>query len=101
MGQDKPLAATVNTAWRNALKKSGIEDFHFHDTRHTWASLLIQNGVPKGMIKELGGWKSDKMVERYAHLAPEHLAPHAAVLDRVLKAPGKTVELAPVPKRSP
>jgi integrase len=99
--QDKPLAATVNTAWRNALKKSGIEDFHFHDTRHTWASLLIQNGVPKGMIKELGGWKSDKMVERYAHLAPEHLAPHAAVLDRVLKAPGKTVELAPVPKRTP
>jgi integrase len=98
--QDKPLAATVNTAWRNALKKSGIEDFHFHDTRHTWASLLIQNGVPKGMIKELGGWKSDKMVERYAHLAPEHLAPHAAVLDRVLKAPGKTVELAPVPKRN-
>ena len=52
------------------------------------------------MIKELGGWKSDKMVERYAHLAPEHLAPHAAVLDRVLKAPGKTVELAPVPKRT-
>ena len=99
--QDKPLAATVNTAWRNALKKSGIEDFHFHDTRHTWASLLIQNGVPKGMIKELGGWKSEKMVERYAHLAPEHLAPHAAVLDRVLKAPGKAVELAPVPKRTP
>ncbi len=39
--------------------------------------------------------------ERYAHLAPEHLAPHAAVLDRVLKAPWKTVELAPVPKRTP
>jgi hypothetical protein len=49
----------VNTAWRNALKKSGIEDFRFHDTRHTWAGLLIQNGVPKSMIKEMGGWKSD------------------------------------------
>jgi hypothetical protein len=36
------------------------------------------------------------MVERYAHLAP-----HAAVLARVLKALGKTVELAPVPKRTP
>jgi integrase len=79
----RPLNATVNTAWRNALKKSGIEDFRFHDTRHTWASLLIQNGVPKGMIKEMGGWKSDSMVERYAHLAPEHLARHAAVLDEI------------------
>lgn len=84
----KPLTTAVNTAWRNALKKSGIEDFRFHDTRHTWASLLIQNGVPKGMIKEMGGWKTEKMVERYAHLAPEHLAPHAAVLDQVLPAGG-------------
>lgn len=83
----KPLNAMVNTAWRNALKKSGIEDFRFHDTRHTWASLLIQNGVAKGMIKEMGGWKSDSMVERYAHLAPEHLARHAAVLDEILPAP--------------
>jgi len=85
--QSKPLSATVNTAWRNALKKSGIEDFRFHDTRHTWASLLIQNGVPKGMIKEMGGWKSDSMVERYAHLAPEHLARHAEVLDALLPLP--------------
>jgi integrase len=83
----RPLNATVNTAWRNALKKSGIEDFRFHDTRHTWASLLIQNGVPKGMIKEMGGWKSDSMVERYAHLAPEHLARHAAVLDQIFTVP--------------
>jgi integrase len=91
----------VNTAWRNARKKLGIEGFHFHDTRHTWASLLIQNGVPKGTVKELDGWKSEKMIERVAHLAPELLAPHAVVLDRVLKAPGKTVELMTVPKRTP
>lgn len=80
----RPLNSTVNTAWRNALKKAGIEDFRFHDTRHTWASLLIQNGVPKGMIKELGGWKSDSMVERYAHLAPEHLTGYARVIDGAL-----------------
>jgi len=83
-----PLTTAVNTAWRNALKKSGIEDFRFHHTRHTWASLLIQNGVPKGMIKEMGGWKTEKMIERYANLAPEHLAPHAAVLDQVMPARG-------------
>jgi hypothetical protein len=85
--QGKPLSATVNTARRNALKKSGIENFRFHDTRHTWASLLIQNGVPKGMIKEMGGWKSVSVVERYAHLASKHLARHAAVLDALLPLP--------------
>ena len=92
----KRLNATVNTAWRNALKKSGIEDFRFHDTRHTWASLLIQNGVPKGMIKEMGGWKSDSMVERYAHLAPEHLARHAAVIDELLRKDVEPTPLQPV-----
>jgi hypothetical protein len=35
------------------------------------------------MIKEKGGWKSDSVVERCAHLAPEHLARHAAVIDDV------------------
>jgi integrase len=58
---------------------------------HTWASLLIQNGVPKGMIKVMGGWKSDSMVERYAHLTPENLARHAAVIDDLLKPGGEGV----------
>ena len=83
------------------MKKSGIEDFRFHDTRHTSASLLIQNGVPKGMIKEMGGWKSDSMVERYAHLAPEHLARLAAVLDELLRPGGERAPLvvAKTPQR--
>jgi integrase len=79
-----PVTSANTRAWRAALKKVGIENFRFHDVRHTWASLLIQNGVPKAMIKELGGWKSEKMVERYAHLATEHLAPYAAVIDQLL-----------------
>lgn len=90
------LNATLNSAWRNALKKSGIEDFRFHDTRHTWASLLIQNGVPMGMIKELGGWKSDSMVERYALLAPKHLARHAAVIQDLQRPGGERPALQEV-----
>lgn len=97
----KRLNATVYTAWRNAPKKTGIENFRFHDTRHTWASLLIQNGVPKGMIKEMGGWKSDSMVERYAHLAPQHLTRHAAVIDDLLRPRSERAPLAvaKTPKR--
>jgi integrase len=77
----------VNTkAWRNALKRAGITDFRWHDLRHTWASWLIQNGTPLYDLQEMGGWKSAAMVRRYAHLAPAHMARHAAVVDGLLRA---------------
>ena len=69
----------VNTkAWRGALKKAGIADFRWHDLRHTWASWHVQNGTPVHVLQELGGWSDIKMVQRYAHLASEHLAPYAS-----------------------
>lgn len=67
-----------NTGWRKALKNAGIENFRWHDLRHTWASWHIQNGTPLNVLQELGGWESIEMVRRYAHLAPENLASAAA-----------------------
>ena len=75
----------VNTkAWYKALKRADIEDFRWHDLRHTWASWLTQNGVPLNVIQEMGAWESAEKVRRYAHLAPEQFAQHARVLDGVL-----------------
>jgi integrase len=68
----------VNTkTWREALKRAGITDFRWHDLRHTWASWLRQNDVPTWVLQELGGWKSETMVRRYAHMSTKHLAPYA------------------------
>lgn len=64
-------------AWRKALKRAGIDDFRFHDLRHTWASWHVQNGTPLHVLKELGGWTDMKMVLRYAHLSSEHLQHYA------------------------
>ena len=72
-----------NTAWRAALKRAGIDDFRFHDLRHTWASWLIQAGVPLSALQEMGGWESIEMVQRYAHLAPNHLTEHARQIDAI------------------
>jgi len=57
------------------LRAAGIEDFRWHDLRHTWASWHVQNGTPLYALQEMGGWSSVEMVRRYAHLAADHLAP--------------------------
>ncbi len=63
-----------------ACKIVGIEDFHWHDLRHTWASWHVQRGTPLMVLKELGGWETIEMVQKYAHLAPSHVAAHAATV---------------------
>jgi integrase len=80
----RPLKSVNETSWGSALKRAGIEDFRWHDLRHTWASWLVQAGVPLSAVQELGAWETASMVRRYAHLAPEHLAPHAATIDAML-----------------
>ncbi len=77
----KPLANANTRAWRKALKRAGIENFRWHDTRHVWASWHRQSGTPTHELQRLGGWRSSVMVERYAHLAPDHLANAANRLD--------------------
>jgi integrase len=72
-----PLRNANNRAWRAALKACGIENFRWHDLRHTWASWMRQNDVPTWVLQELGGWKSETMVRRYAHMSVKHLAPYA------------------------
>jgi integrase len=55
-----------------ALGAARIEDCRLHDFRHTFASRLAMAGVDLLTVKELGGWKSLAMVQRYAHLSPSH-----------------------------
>jgi integrase len=80
----KPLNAANTRAWGLALDRAGIADFRWHDLRHTWATWQRQAGTPTHELQRLGGWRTGAMVERYAHLAPEHLAVAASRLDAVL-----------------
>lgn len=61
----------VKTTFDKARTQAGLEDFRFHDLRHTFASRLAQQGVPLYEIMHLTGHKSFQMVQRYAHLAPD------------------------------
>lgn len=79
----RKMRVDANSAWKQALKRAGIEAFRFHDLRHTWASWLIQAGVPLSVLQEMGGWESIDMVRRYAHLSPRHLTEHAKHIDAI------------------
>jgi integrase len=75
----------ITKAWRHALQRAGIENFRWHDLRHTWVSWLVQNGTRLYDLQEMGGWKSAEMVGRYAHLAPAQMAKHAAVISALMQ----------------
>ena len=76
--------------WEVALVAAGLEDLHFHDLRHTFASWAIQRGATLPELKDLLGHSSLAMVMRYAHLAPEHLRSAVARLDDVMALPATT-----------
>jgi integrase len=76
-GNDKRISMHDYYTFERACQHIGIEDFHWHDLRHTWASWHIQQGTPLMALKELGGWETLEMVRKYAHLAPNHIAAHA------------------------
>jgi integrase len=75
----------VKRSFNTACRKAGIEDFGFHDLRHTFASHLIMNGVDLKTVMRLLGHKDIRMTLRYAHLSREHLQAAVGTLDIGLK----------------
>jgi len=72
--QRKPIYKSIDirTAWENALIKAQIEDFRFHDLRHSAASYLAMNQASLTEIADVLGHKTLQMVKRYAHLSEAH-----------------------------
>nr|PZN75054.1 MAG: hypothetical protein DIU57_18595 [Pseudomonadota bacterium] len=48
-----------------------------------------RKGVPTWALQELGRWKSESTVERYAHINADHLAPYVKVVGTLLAHPTK------------
>ncbi|MBX9903972.1 MAG: site-specific integrase [Burkholderiales bacterium] len=68
--------------WYEALKQAGIQDFRFHDLRHTAASYLAMSGATTPEIAAVLGHKTLSMVKRYAHLSDQHTG---AVVERMTR----------------
>jgi integrase len=67
-------------AWNRARRDSKVQDFRFHDLRHTFASYLAMSGATLAELAEALGHKTLAMVKRYAHLTEQHVS---GVVDRM------------------
>ncbi|MBF0509518.1 MAG: site-specific integrase, partial [Deltaproteobacteria bacterium] len=56
---------SIKTCFNKACYRAGIDDFRFHDLRHTFNTLMRKAGVSKSVIMQLTGHKTDAMFHRY------------------------------------
>lgn len=83
----------VEGVWRRCIRKQEdgtprpeFADAVIHSYRHTYASRLVQLGVPLYSVQRLLGHSTLKMTERYAHLTPESFRESAKLLDSLVKS---------------
>lgn len=70
----------IGKAFRRAARAAGLKDFHFHDLRHHGATMAFNRGFTAPIVMALGGWKTERMMRRYA-----------AVTDQTLRAAAEAV----------
>ncbi|MFC1539828.1 tyrosine-type recombinase/integrase, partial [Candidatus Latescibacterota bacterium] len=82
----------VKRSFATALKKAGIENFRFHDLRHTAASWMVQSGVNLYSVQKILGHSSIRTTQRYAHLSPGYLENEIRKIDNFLSVENESKE---------
>jgi integrase len=63
----------VAREFRKASRGIGLADFHFHDLRHHGATTALNAGFSSPIVQALGGWKTERMMRRYAAVTDQTL----------------------------
>lgn len=56
----------LRTALRLRAQAAGIQNFHLHQLRHSFASRWLAGGGSEGGLMSAAGWSSRDMIDRYA-----------------------------------
>jgi integrase len=78
--QTKTHQKDIKRFWLEVCKKAKIKDATIHDLRHTFASILVSNGVGLEVIGKLVGHSNIRTTQRYAHLANSSLKQATSML---------------------
>jgi site-specific recombinase XerD len=81
LNRSKKGFADLTKLFGRAVQRAGLDNFHFHDLRHTFASRLVMRGGDLRSVQELLGHTDIKMTQRYAHLSAEHKQKVIMLLD--------------------
>jgi len=73
-GKVKGEPMDLTAPWKKAMKLAELDDFHWHDLRHSFASELAMSGASLAEIAEAMGHKTLSMVKRYSHLTEGHIS---------------------------
>jgi integrase len=84
----------VGRVFRRAARSAGLRDFHFHDLRHHGATMALNRGFTAPIVMALGGWKTERMMRRYAAVTDQTLRAAAEAVSGAALVP---VDLKPAP----
>ena len=77
---------SVNNMLHRVLKRAGLPSIRFHDLRHTFATLALQNGVDiKTVSGMLGHFSAGFTLDTYAHVTTSAQKEAAKTMGNVLK----------------
>jgi integrase len=80
---ERAPATDTKTAWKRVLRLARIEDFHFHDLRHTFAShFAMKDGNLFALAGILGHEDATMTLKRYTHLSPKYINDQRHVMDK-------------------
>lgn len=65
------ITDTIKTAWKTACRLAEIEDFRFHDCRHTATTRMISSGSPHTEVMKITGHSQIKTFLRYLNITSE------------------------------
>jgi integrase len=82
----KPKESLIGKLFPKIVKSCGIENFRFHDLRHTQASWQAMSGLSQPITQKTLGHKTSQMTNRYSHLRDDVLrTPINLVGDKMLE----------------
>jgi integrase len=83
----KPIRNWTNKTWQAACRRAGIDDFRFHDLRHTFATRMVAAGCPIEKLAKLGPWEIKVLLKVYYNPKSSDLADYVNLLKRAKGEP--------------